>query len=110
MAMVYQNGKVYEKGKRVKKWYGQFRLYMRDRNGREVERTRKVILGLKSELRKYKAEEKLRDIIRKENGKIGLAVPAPPPDVGDIQVVRQGKVSPDLSRPMEDGDTREDGT
>ncbi|HWO39729.1 MAG TPA: site-specific integrase [Candidatus Acidoferrum sp.] len=80
MAMVYQNGKVYEKGKRAKKWYGQFRLYMRDRNGKEVVRTRKVILGLKSELRKYQAEEKLRDIIRKENGKIGLAVPAPPPD------------------------------
>jgi hypothetical protein len=80
MAMVYQQGRVYEKGKWIKKWYGQFRLYMQDRNGKEVERTRKVILGLKSELRKYQAVEKLREIIRKENGKIGLPVPAPPAD------------------------------
>src|SRR5216684_70298 len=75
MAMVYQKGRVYEKGKRIKKWYGQFRLYMRDREGKEVERTRKVVLGLKSELRKYEAEGKLQAIIRAENGKIGSAVP-----------------------------------
>ncbi len=75
MAMVYQKGRVYEKGKRIKKWYGQFRLYMRDREGKEVERTRKVVLGLKSELRKYEAEGKLQAIIRGENGKIGSAVP-----------------------------------
>lgn len=69
MAMVYQKGRVYEKGKRIKKWYGQYRLYMRDREGKEVERTRKVVLGLKSELRKYEAEERLQEIIRRENGK-----------------------------------------
>ena len=76
MAMVYQKGRVYEKGKRIKKWYGQYRLYMRDREGKEVERTRKVVLGLKSELRKYEAEERLQEIIRKENGKEN-GVPAP---------------------------------
>ena len=59
MAMVYQKGRVFEKGKRIKKWYGQFRVYRVDREGKEVERTRKVVLGLKSELRKYQAEEKL---------------------------------------------------
>jgi integrase len=75
MAMVYQKGRVYEKGKRIKKWYGQFRLYMRDREGKEVERTRKVVLGLKFELRKYEAEEKLQAIIREVNGKIGSAAP-----------------------------------
>lgn len=75
MAMVYQKGRVYEKGKRIKKWYGQFRLYMRDREGKEVENTRKVVLGLKSELRKYEAEEKLQAIIRKKNGRIGQAAP-----------------------------------
>jgi integrase len=58
-----------EKGKRTKKWYGQFRVYVTDREGKEVERTRKVVLGLKSELRKYQAEEKLQEIIRRENGK-----------------------------------------
>jgi hypothetical protein len=75
MAMVYQKGSVYAKGKRIKKWYGQFRLYMRDREGKEVERTRKVVLGLKSELRKYEAEEKLQAIIREVNGKIGSVAP-----------------------------------
>lgn len=68
MAMVYQKGNVYEKGARKKKWYGKFRVYMRDREGKEVERTRRVVLGLKSDLRKHEAEEKLRRIIREENG------------------------------------------
>ena len=77
MAMVYQKGRVFEKGKRIKKWYGQFRVYRVDREGKEVERTRKVVLGLKSELRKYQAEEKLEEIVRRENGKAGSAVPAP---------------------------------
>jgi integrase len=80
MAMVYQKGRVYEKGKRGKKWYGQFRLYVRDREGKEVEKTRKVVLGLKTEFRKHEAEERLRDIIRKENGKIGSSVPSAQPD------------------------------
>jgi len=31
MAMAYQKGNVYEKGKRKKKWYGQFRVYRVDR-------------------------------------------------------------------------------
>ena len=69
-------GKVYEKGKRLKKWYGQFCLYMRDREGKEVERTRKVILGLKSELSvNIRRRRSFRTSSEKENGKIGLAVP-----------------------------------
>jgi integrase len=76
MAMVYQKGRVFEKGKRIKKWYGQFRVYRTDREGKEVERTRKVVLGLKSELRKYEAEERLKGIVRRENGKVGSAVAA----------------------------------
>lgn len=67
MAMVYQKGSVYEKGKR-KKWYGKFRVYSIDREGKEVEKTRRVVLGLKSLLRKHEAEEKLRAIIREANG------------------------------------------
>jgi hypothetical protein len=74
MAMVYQQGRVYEKGKRIKKWYGQFRLYMQDRDGKEVGKTRKVVLGLKSQLRKHEAQEKLREIIHRENGKKGSSV------------------------------------
>ncbi len=68
MAMVYQRGNVYEKGTLKKKWYGKFRVYMRDQDGKEVERTRRVVLGLKSELRKHEAQEKLQTIIREENG------------------------------------------
>ena len=68
MAMVYQKGTVYLLGAREKKWYGKFRVYMRDRDGREAERTRKVVLGLKSELRKWEAEKKLQEVILKENG------------------------------------------
>jgi len=75
MAMVYQKGRVFEKGKKIKKWYGQFRVYRVDREGKEVERTRKVVLGLKSELRKYQAAEKLEEIVRRENGKAGPARP-----------------------------------
>jgi integrase len=75
MAMVYQKGTVYQKGKRIKKWYGQFRVYMRDRDGKEVKKTRKVVLGMKSQLRKHEAEEKLQEIIERENGKNGSNVP-----------------------------------
>ena len=69
MAMVYQKGTVYLAGMRQKKWYGKFRVYLHGRNGEEVERTRKVVLGPKSVLRKWEAQEKLRTIVEEENGK-----------------------------------------
>src|ERR1017187_9326211 len=69
MAMVYQKGTVYLQGTREKKWYGKFRVYLRGRNGEEVERTRKVVLGKKSDLRKWEAEEKLQTILQQENGR-----------------------------------------
>ena len=69
MAMVYQKGTVYLQGARERKWYGKFRVYLKGRNGEEVERTRKVVLGKKSELRKWEAEEKLKTIVQEENGK-----------------------------------------
>jgi len=68
MTMVYQKGSVYEKGIRIKKWYGKFRVYMRDREGKEVVKTQRVVLGLKSQLRKHEAEKKLQEIIQRENG------------------------------------------
>src|SRR5208337_3098145 len=69
MAMVYQKGTVYLQGTRERKWYGKFRVYLKGRNGEEVERTRKVVLGKKSDLRKWEAEEKLKTIVQEENGK-----------------------------------------
>lgn len=80
MAMVYQEGIVYEKGTRTKKWYGQFRVYLRDQQGKEVKKNKKVVLGLKSQLRKHEAEERLREIIRLQNGKTAAERAILPPD------------------------------
>ena len=80
MTMVYQQGIVYEKGARRKKWYGQFRVYLHDQNGKEIKKNKKVVLGLKSELKKHQAEEKLRQIIQLENGKKPGEKAVLPPD------------------------------
>src|SRR5437660_4502803 len=66
--MVYQRGTVYLQGARQKKWYGKFRVYERDQNGREVEKTRKIVLGSESVLCKWEAAKKLEEIILRENG------------------------------------------
>jgi integrase len=68
MAMLYQKGTVYLKGTREKKWYGKFRVYLQDQDGREVEKTRKVVIGPKAKLRKFEAEARLQEIIRQSNG------------------------------------------
>jgi integrase len=69
--MVYQKGTVFLQGAREKKWYGKFRVYLCDRDGKEVEKTRKVVLGPKAKLRKWEAEERLQEVIRLENGNPG---------------------------------------
>lgn len=68
MAMVYQKGTVYLKGTREKKWYGKFRVYLQDQDGKESEKTRKVVLGPKAKMRKFEAEARLQEIIRQSNG------------------------------------------
>jgi integrase len=60
---------VYLQGAREKKWYGKFRVYLKGRNGEEVERTRKVVLGIKADLHKWEAAENLQTIVQEENGK-----------------------------------------
>lgn len=62
----YQHGRVEEIGKRVKKWKGHYYVYERQLDGSEKRRHRAVILGLKAEMTKGKAEDKLRDMIAKE--------------------------------------------
>src|SRR5438105_15519809 len=42
MAMVYQKGRVFEKGKRIKKWYGQFRVYRWIGKERRLKRLEKL--------------------------------------------------------------------
>ena len=78
--MVYQKGIVYAKGTRTKKWYGQFRVYLRNQQGEEVRKNKKVVFGLKSQLRKHEAEEKLREIIKHHNGRTPAERIVLPPD------------------------------
>ncbi len=48
MAMVYQKGTVYPMGSREKKWYGKFRVYLRDQEGKEVEKNTQGGIGHQS--------------------------------------------------------------
>ena len=66
MAMVYQKGSVYEKGHALRNGMANSGLYG-DPEGRRLQ-TKRVILGLKSKLRKHEAEERLQEIIQRENG------------------------------------------
>jgi len=62
----HQHGRVEAIGKRVKKWKGHFYVYERQLDGSEKRRHRAVILGLKAEMTKGKAEDTLREMIAKE--------------------------------------------
>jgi len=68
MPMKYQRGNVYLKGVKTKKWYGKFRVYYKDRNGQEVSRTKRVVLGAKSSMTKWEAEKKLERTALVANG------------------------------------------
>ncbi len=68
MAMKYQKGTVYPSGKRVKMWYGQYLVYRKDRQGKEVRKQRNVALCPKANTPKWKAEQMLKEIILKETG------------------------------------------
>jgi integrase len=59
----HQEGRVEERGKVRKRWYGHYYVYVRDAAGKEVRRHVGIALGDKAKLRKYEAEEKLRKFI-----------------------------------------------
>jgi integrase len=80
MAMKYQKGTVYLSGKRVKMWYGQYLVYQKDRDGREVRKQRNIKLCPKANTTKWKAEEMLRDIILKDTKGVGPTPTLPPDD------------------------------
>jgi len=61
----HQNGWVLLSGKRVKKWIGHWMPYRED--GRRTHTS--VVLGLKSEMRKWEAEDALRAYIAEQTGK-----------------------------------------
>ena len=75
----HQRGFVVETGKRVKKWAGRFHVYVIDEHGKERRRSRRVIIGLKSRMKKWQAEEELARIIEKETR--GRAEARPDPEL-----------------------------
>src|ERR1017187_7046158 len=68
MALKYQKGTVYPRGKKVKMWYGKYTVYFRDERGKEVGKRRNVPLCPKAGTTKWKAEEMLHALILKETG------------------------------------------
>ncbi len=63
----HQRGRVEEVGKRIRKWRGHYYIYAVGTDGKERRRHRNVLLGLKSKLKKWEAQEKLQRIIEKES-------------------------------------------
>jgi hypothetical protein len=78
--MKYQKGTVFPQGKRVKMWYGKYLVYRRDQHGKEVCTRRTVALCPKAEMPKWKAEQKLNEIILKETKGVGPTPTLPPDD------------------------------
>src|SRR5262249_28049524 len=72
----HQEGWVEEVGKKSRKWRGHYFVYVRNAD-REVRKHRIVTLGLKSELRKWEAENKLKAVIARETGGQRSAKPDP---------------------------------
>ncbi|MEQ1949371.1 MAG: site-specific integrase [Bryobacteraceae bacterium] len=64
----HQYGRVELTGKRLLKWKGHYYIYERQIDGTEKRRHRAVILGLKSQMTKAAAEDRLKEIIDKKTG------------------------------------------
>jgi hypothetical protein len=80
MAMKYQKGTVYLTGKRIKMWYGQYLVYRKDQDGKEVRKQRNVRICPKANTPKWKAEQMLQEIILKETQGVGPTPTLPPDD------------------------------
>ena len=61
-------------------WYGQYLVYRKDRQGKEVRRQRNVALCPKANTPKWKAEQMLKEIILKETEGAGPTPTLPPDD------------------------------
>jgi integrase len=61
----YQDGQLFPRGKRVRKWKGRLRIYREDGSSKRTE----VILGLCSEMSRSEARAKLREKIAESDGK-----------------------------------------
>lgn len=62
----HQDGHVYERGKR-RVWVGSYFVYIKDEAGKPRRKHRTVVLGEKSSMRKWEAEDKLRGVIAQDN-------------------------------------------
>lgn len=63
----HQDGWVEERGKKRKRWYGHFYVYVKDAAGKETREHRGVTLGEKSRIRKWEAEAELRKVIARHS-------------------------------------------
>lgn len=61
----HQRGRVEERGKRVRKWIGHYYVYEMNEAGKEERKHKAEILGLKADMKKWQAYEKLVEIIRR---------------------------------------------
>ena len=68
MAMKYQKGTVYPRGRKVKMWYGKYTVYLRNEEGKEVGKRRHIPLCPKAGTPKWKAEQMLHALILNETG------------------------------------------
>ena len=83
MALEYQRGSVFLEGTRRKMWVGKYRVWQRDPGTDTfVAKQRTKRIGPKSELTKFQAEERLRDMIAADNA----TAPAVPGDVAPKQL------------------------
>jgi integrase len=73
----HQRGFVSETKGRIKKWAGQFHIYVIDADGKEKRRQKYVTLGLKAQMKRWEAEEKLQRIIAQHSSGNQPARPDP---------------------------------
>jgi hypothetical protein len=99
--MKYQKGTVYRRGKKVKMWYGQYMVYRKDQQGKEVRRQRNVALCPKANTPKWKAEQMLQEIILKETKGVGSTPTLPPDDSVTFRWVCEGTLHSDAAGLME---------
>jgi integrase len=61
----YQEGRVEEVGRRVKKWRGYYYIYQRLPDGKEKRAHKSITLGLRNEMTRREAKDKLRGVIER---------------------------------------------
>jgi hypothetical protein len=69
----YQTARVEEVGKRIRQWRGHYFVYAKLGDGSEIRKHKMMMLGLKSRMTQFQAEQKLREIVMRAFGEsVGL--------------------------------------